>query len=121
MKIELTEKQAKVIETALEVYQRLRIAQFDIALEQAFLDKKPFVKIDDKLLIQLRELYFDLEDKDRHLREVNCSNGIGQDEDCNIAYDVYQVLRYDRQKEYKDEFYVKTPIPFSSEGLPKID
>ena len=92
--LELSPTQARVLCNACELYTRLHIGQFDHLIWE-FMNVKDMSHIANRndvarsLLSALRALYFpDLG------TNTGASYGVGHDEQSDIAWDIYQVVRH---------------------------
>lgn len=90
--LELSNEQAAVIESALELYSRLHLGQFWIIQEIIFPEQFGYEKR-DKLQKACRELYMP------ELQDNNCNHGIGSkavNDSARTAWVVQKTLRYCR-------------------------
>lgn len=89
MKIELQKEHIDVIISALETYNRLRIAQIDNGINSALIDKNVkgcnYSKV-NQLADEIKLQFFPELSK-------NSSYGIGYDRSADISYEIQQVLR----------------------------
>lgn len=120
VKIEVTEKQAKLIMHALDLYSRIGIGQFDFIKEhwsiQKYLwenHKEEFHEIATKELTEARNKMFDMD------FGLNGSWGIHNkqaDDSVRVAFDIHQVIRHEfwKQNPNRSSITVDSSIHFTS-------
>lgn len=122
MKIELTEKQAQIVQMALEIYSRMRMGQFGIALDEAFMDKSLHWDEREQVETYLKSKFFPELSKNSYYGITSDKTG----KDAGIAYEIRQTIRqymavkrndgcYDWTNDYDD------PLKVSEEPLPTIE
>lgn len=113
IKLTLTDEQANNLAVACEFYARMRYGQFGELVDKCLKLRIPAEgycerhdKAEDLLLDVRKQIYPDL------LRDKGHSYGYGKFKDADMAFDVYQVIRY--------TFDDDRP-PFSYYDLPKCE
>lgn len=126
MTITLSNKQASVILAALEAFQRARMGQFSMALEQIFPKKclnKGWEEMQD-LEIELKKFFFGDELSKNSYWGIPNKEQVG--EDAQIAYEIFGTMRQFMALEKSGGIYegytnYNSPLKLSNEPLPEID
>ena len=126
MKIELSDKQAAVIMSALEAFQRMRAGQFRIAFEEVF-PKKCWDKGWDEMKEvedYLKKFFFGDELKKGSYWGIPNQEKIG--EDAQISYEIYCVLRQFLSLKRNNGLFgmgtnFNSPLKLTDEPLPVIE
>ena len=120
--ITFTDKHLLVIEQALEVYNRLRLGQIKIALDEAFPDKHLDYDAGNALEKEVRKVIFP------ELTDSRASYGVGQHKgNGEIAYEIRQTLRQYISVKNNDGYFDHSfrnfddPLKLSEEPLPIIE
>lgn len=119
--LQMTKEQARVMERALEFYTRIRNGQFQELLwelrfrEGYHLDDPEYA---EALLFHIRGLLFPELGRDR-----GASYGVGHDHKADVAWDIYQTLRYTKSWHELPDGGIGVnfdkPLHTSSEPMPK--
>jgi len=126
MTITLSNKQASVILAALEAFQRARMGQFSMALEQIFPKKclaKGFEEM-QTLEMDLKKFFFGDELSKNSYWGIPNKEKVG--EDAQIAYEIFGTMRQFMALEksggiYENYTNYNSPLKLSDEPLPEID
>lgn len=128
--LKISEKQARVISVACEVFLRMGLGQFDYATESVWMDR--VFGVDPNHPVD-REEFKGACDRLKHVitgHKSNASLGVGSKEvnpDCHIAWEIHQVIRHqiywDKFKDNPNRPFTVdagTPMKYSNEKLPEI-